>query len=147
MFSARHITLGLAALCTAACAESTTAPAGDLTARFAHESNNKGTLSGMQDGRSLSGSAIINYVAGTEGWRSTVNVVGVLSPDTYTFFATGGPGVLQAVCSFTVTSSGGRQGCSADTDLAGFAAVEVRDSAGNTVVSGTFERRGGNREK
>lgn len=140
-----------AALLTAACADApTAAPTAEFQhggPNFAHESNNQATLSGTQDGNAITGNAIINYVAGREGWQSTVNLQGDLAAGTYTFFATGGPGVLQAICSFTVDGSGGRQGCSANTDLIGFTGAEVREADGTVVASGTFARRGGNREK
>lgn len=113
------------------------------TTADAHESNNKATLSGM-----VTGTAIVNYLAGTEGWRSSVNVRGDLANGTYGYYVAGGPsgdaGVL--VCTFTV-DGGGRQGCSADTDLPGFTRAEIRDSDGNVIASGTFARRGGNREQ
>ncbi len=148
----RHVAsigFGLAALASAACSEIPSSPERSFDApelRLAHESNNRAQLTGMQDGNTITGTAIINYVAGTEGWQSSVNLQGELAPGTYTFFAIG-PGGVQPVCSFTVVTSDDRQGCSADTDLGGFGRAEVRDSAGNVVASGMFERRGGKREK
>lgn len=140
-----------AAFLATACADAPTAAlqSGGLQPRgpnFAHESNNQARLSGMQNGNAITGNAIINYVAGRDGWQSTVTLQGDLAPGTYTFFATGGPGVLQEVCSFTVDEKGGRQGCSADTDLIGFASAEVQYQDGTVVASGIFERRGGKRE-
>ncbi len=151
MTSTRMIAVALAVLATAACADSATAPASsasDLEVRLAHNSNNQASLSGSQNGNAISGNAIINYVAGREGWQSTVNLQGTLAADTYTFYAVAPNGVtLRFVCSFTLDGQGGRQGCSADTDLLGFATAQVRDSEGNIVASGMFDRRGGNREK
>ena len=119
----------------------------------AHESNNRAELSGMQDGASLTGSAIVNYVKGAaEGdlWRSNVNVKGNLAAGTYDFYVLlvnmDGVSNETLVCSFDVTESGGRQGCNADTDLPGFNTAEVREADGDIVASGTFARRGGNRE-
>jgi hypothetical protein len=107
----------------------------------------------MQDGRVITGSAIINYAKGApEGrqWRSTVNLKGELSPGTYTVFvnltsATGMVSNMTVLCTFVVRENGGRQGCSADTDLSGFNTILVRDGSGNVVARGTFTRRGGNR--
>lgn len=140
--------IGLAAA-TAACADPITSAVADASARFAHESNNQSVLSGTQDGNAISGNAIINYVKGVEGWQSTVSLSGNLAPDTYTFYAVAPMGgALRTICSFTVTDqNGGRKGCSANTDVAGFATAQIQDSNGNIVASGTFERRGGNREK
>lgn len=131
------------------CADTPSAPTSTLqpgAPTFAHESNNKAGLSGTQNGNLITGNAIINYVAGTEGWQSSVNLQGDLASGTYTFFAIG-PGGVQPVCSFSVDGSGGRQGCSADTDLLGFMRAEVRYEDGTVVASGTFERRGGNRDR
>ncbi len=146
----RILVLAIGALATAACSETSTSLSTELdqTARFAHESNNQATLSGMQGNNAITGNAIINYIAGTEGWRSSVNLSGALTNGTYTLFAVAPDGVtVMEVCSFTVSGPGGRQGCSADTDLAGFATAQVRDSEGSIVASGTFARRGGNRGK
>ncbi len=150
----RYSALFTAILVAAACAESPTAPANSgldvPELRLAHESNNQASLTGSQNGNMITGNAIINYVAGREGWRSTVSLQGDLAEGTYTFFAVlvseGNEPVLQAICSFTIDENGGRQGCSADTDLAGFNRAEVQDEDGNVVASGVFERRGGTRE-
>lgn len=124
-------------------AESATFVAGGPS--FAHESNNSAALSGTQGGETIEGQAIINYAKGApKEWRSTVNLRGDLDAGTYTFFVNG-PGGKTAVCSFTVGESGGRQGCSADTDLEGFGTATVEDSGGNVVASGSFSRRGGMR--
>lgn len=129
---------------TTACTDAPTAAVNGPS--LAHESNNRATLSGMQDGRAILGTAIINYVSGTEGWRSTVNLSGDLAAGTYTFFAISPNGMIaMPVCSFTISETGGRQGCTADTDLGGFLRAEVRESDGTVVASGTFQRRGGNR--
>ncbi len=142
----RFAALVLATLATAACAESTPTELPHGGPSFAHESNNRAELSGMQNGNTIRGQAIINYVAGTDGWRSTVNLRGKLAAGTYTFFAISPDGLTaMPVCSFTLNGRGGRQGCSADTDLGGFATAEVRDAAGNVVASGLFDRRGGAR--
>lgn len=141
-----------AVILVAACADAPTAtfqsdalqPGGPS---FAHESNNQAGLSGTQNGNAITGNAIINYVAGRDGWQSTVTLQGDLAPGTYTLFAIGGPGGVQPVCSFTVDGSGGRQGCSADTDLGGFRFAEVRYQDGTVVARGTFERRGGQRDR
>lgn len=150
----RYITapaLLAAAFLAAACADAPTAAlqSGGLQPggpNFAHTANNQANLSGMQNGNGITGNAITNYVAGRDGWQSTVNLQGDLAAGTYTFFAIG-PGGVQPVCSFTVGGRGGRQGCSADTDLGGFARAEVQYQDGTVVASGIFERRGGNREK
>ncbi|MBA3404617.1 MAG: hypothetical protein H0U13_08045 [Gemmatimonadaceae bacterium] len=150
MRSFRFLAFAFAALAVAACAEAPTGPANSALnapeVRLAHESNNQASLTGSQNGNTITGNAIINYVAGTEGWQSSVSLQGDLAEGTYTFFALGGPGGVQAVCSFTIDENGGRQGCSADTDLGGFVRAEVRDEDGIVVASGIFERRGGTRE-
>lgn len=112
------------------------------TTADAHESNNRANLTGM-----ATGTAIVNYVAGREAWRSTVNLEGDLADGTYGYYVAGGPSgdAGQLVCTFTVDGNG-RMGCSADTDLPGFARAEIRDSEDNVVASGMFVRRGGNRE-
>lgn len=138
--SALLATAALSAACTDAPMAAVDGPS------LAHESNNRATLSGTQDGRTITGSAIINYVSGREGWQSTVNLQGDLAAGTYTFFAISPNGMTEfAVCSFTVAANGGRQGCSADTDVGGFLTAEVRESDGTVVARGTFQRRGGNR--
>ncbi|MEO5589407.1 MAG: hypothetical protein ABIS03_07455 [Gemmatimonadaceae bacterium] len=151
MTATRLIAVALAAFASAACSEATTSPAvssDGLEVLAAHESNNRATLSGMQAGNQITGTAIINYVAGQDGWRSTVNLDGILAPGTYTFYAVAPNGTtLRFVCSFTIAVEGDRQGCSADTDLLGFATAQVRDAGGNIVAGGTFERRGGTRSK
>lgn len=112
---------------------------------FGHESNNFAALSGTQGGVAIEGQAVINYAKGApEEWRSTVNLTGDLAAGTYTFYVNG-PGGKTAVCSFTVGATGGRQGCSADTDLRGFGRATVEDASFNVVASGTFDRRGGTR--
>ncbi len=137
----------VSALFAVGCAD---APTGSLqpdAPSFAHESNNRATLTGMQGGSAITGIAIINYVAGREAWRSTVGLRGNLAAGTYTLFAISPNGATSfAVCSFTVDGMGSRQGCSADTDVGGFLRAEVRDASGNVVASGRFMRRGGNRE-
>ncbi len=150
-------TLLVAAGLLAGCAggDLPTAASADLAVpSFAHESNNRGELSGTQNGNTISGQAIINYAKGApKEWRSTVNVKGNLAAGTYTFAANlvipsqGGvqPGQFQEICTFTVSGNGGRQGCSADTDLEGFSRVFILDSDGNIVAEGAAERRGGQR--
>ena len=106
----------------------------------AHESNNKAELSG--DG--ISGHAIVNYVAGTEGWSSTARVDG-LAPGDYTFAVNLNGTNQTTVCSFTADGNGS-DGCSdQDADLPGFNTAVIVDSDGMVVASGTFARRGGNR--
>ncbi|CAN5647103.1 hypothetical protein BH23GEM5_BH23GEM5_13550 [soil metagenome] len=143
----------MATLLGAACSQDLPTAAPDQPL-FAHESNNSADLSGMQGSTTITGKAIINYAKGApKEWRSSVNVQGNLQPGTYTFAVNlviptqGGvqPGQFQRICTFTVSGKGGRQGCSADTDLGGFSMVFILDSADNIVASGTFDRRGGMR--
>jgi hypothetical protein len=125
-----------------------TLTADDAIPNLAHESNNRAELTGMQDGTQISGHAIINAIVNrgqVTGWRSTISVQGDLAAGTYTVFVNLNGSNQTAVCSFTVSDMGGRQGCSADTNLPGFNTVEVRDASGNIVASGIFDRRGGNR--
>lgn len=114
-------------------------------AQAAHESNNFTTLTSSIAG--VSGQATVNYVKGTEGWSSTTRILGL--PDgLYTFAVRlGGAGTLQPVCSFEVEGEGSG-GCSdQDAALTGFSQAVIVDFEGNVVASGTFERRGGHREK
>lgn len=139
VFLALSLIVGLAGCDAASTSDGQSSSAAPVA--YAHESNNQATLSGA-----VTGNAIVNYVAGREGWRSSVNVRGNLANGTYGFFVAGGPSgnAGQLVCTFT--AGRGRLGCSADTDLPGFTRAEIRDSDGNVVASGLFARRGGNRE-
>ena len=112
----------------------------DAPTAYAHESNNRATLSG--DG--ITGTASVNYVAGTEGWRSTARVRGLDAGD-YTFAVNLNGTNQTAICSFT-SDGKGSEGCSADTDVPGFNTAVILDSDGTVVASGTFARRGGTRE-
>lgn len=106
----------------------------------AHESNNRAELSG--DG--VGGHAIVNYVAGTEGWSSTARVMG-LEPGQYTFAVSLNGTNLTTVCTFTADGSGS-DGCSdQDAELPGFNTAVILDADGDVVASGVFARRGGNR--
>ncbi|MBA3297917.1 MAG: hypothetical protein H0U19_13390 [Acidobacteria bacterium] len=110
-----------------------------------HESNNFATLSSSIP--RVSGQAVVNYVKGTEGWVSQVRVLGL--PDgIYLFAVRLNAGVLQPICNFEVEGAGSG-GCSdQDAVLSGFNQAVIIDLDGNVVVaSGTFERRGTNREK
>ena len=107
----------------------------------AHESNNRAELSG-----DASGHAIVNYVAGTEGWSSTVTVKGLEAGD-YTFAVNLNGTNQTIVCIFT-SDGKGNDGCSdQEADLPGFNTAVVLNSSGDIVATGIFERRGGNREK
>ena len=144
-------TLLLASGVLAGCGQDVPTASEDLAApAFAHESNNRADLSGTQDGTAIAGMAIVNYAKGApREWRSTVNLKGELDPGTYTFYVSLNGTNQTAVCTFTVDENGGRQGCSADTDLPGFNMATVREgnmvAAGDVVASGTFDRRGGQR--
>lgn len=110
----------------------------------AHESNNFAQLSGIPG---VSGHAIVNYVKGTEGWSSTVRVLGL--PDgLYTFAVRlGDTGALQPVCSFEVEGQGS-SGCSDQrAALMGFSQAVIVDFNNTVVVASVFERRGGNRAR
>lgn len=108
-----------------------------------HESNNLANLSGEGG---VSGTAIVNYVAGTEGWTSNVHVTG-LEDGIYTFAVRLNAGPLQPICNFVVDGNGS-SGCSdQDAVLLGFNQAVIVDQEGNVVASGTFKRRGGNRDK
>jgi hypothetical protein len=135
----------MATLLGAACSQDLPTAAPDQPL-FAHESNNSADLSGMQGGTMITGKAIINYAKGApKEWRSTVNVRN-LQPGIYTFAVNRAMGTgFQTICTFTVSIKGGRQGCSADTDLDGFTEAFILDSAGNIVARGIFDRRGVNR--
>ena len=121
---------------------------GASSAFAAHESNNRANLLGAGG---VSGTAIVNYVKGTEGWSSNVSVFGLASGDYVFAVRRTAAGAFQTICAFTADGVG-RDGCSdQDAVLAGFTeAVIVQDvngngiaDAGETVVaSGIFERRG-----
>lgn len=133
-------------LLTAACNTDMTSNSAADSPAFAHESNNAAELSSATN-PSLGGTAIVNYVAGQPGWRSTVNVTGDLANGPYDVILTRPNFPDQVLCSFAVDGNGGLQGCSTDKNVNGFAGVEVRDANGTVIVNGTFARRGGNRDK
>lgn len=131
--------------CTALCAafalsgcDATSSSDGSVA--YAHESNNRATLSG--DG--VTGTASVNYVAGTEGWQSTARVQG-LAAGGYTYAVNLNGTNQTAICTFT-SNGRGSAGCSADTDVPGFNTAVILDADGDVVASGTFARRGGTRE-
>lgn len=111
-----------------------------------HESNNRAELAGTQGGEAITGSSIVNFTGnGMNAWRSNVNVKGDLDAGTYSFYVISPDGTNRMlVCTFSVP---GRQGCSSDTNVGGFATAEVEDGSGAVVASGSYARRGGNRFK
>lgn len=112
-----------------------------MTTYAGHESNNRAELTGVAG---VTGHAIVNYVKGTEGWASTVSVMGL--PDgIYTFVVRLNTGAPQAICSFEVSGEG-RGGCSDnDAALMGFNQALIVDGNDVVVAGGVFVRRGGNR--
>lgn len=144
----------LAALAfTAACSDNLPTATGNSIAPVdetasVHESNNRAELSGTQGSAAVSGSSIVNFTGNAgNAWRSNVNLKGDLAPGTYSFFVISPDGTNRMfVCSFTLDPNG-RQGCSADTNLGGFATAEVEDGTGTVIASGSYARRGGNRFK
>lgn len=147
-------TLFTAALCAAfaltgcdAYADGSADATSETPVAYAHEANNRATLSG-----SVTGTAIVNYIAGrsdsqSDSFQSTVNVKGDLPDGTYGFYVAGGPSGAAGVLVCTFEAGQGRLGCSADKDLPGFARAEIRDAGGVVIASGVFARRGGNRDK
>ncbi len=112
----------------------------------AHESNNYALLSSEEPAADGQGRAIINYVAGTESWNGNVRVTG-LPEGTYLYAVSLNDGAPQEVCMFTVNSQGNGSCSSGKFDLTGFNMALIFDMDDNLVLSGSFERRGGNREK
>lgn len=110
----------------------------------AHESNNYALLSAADS--SAGGQALINYVAGKESWTGNVRVSG-LPEGTYFYAVSLNAGAPQEVCMFTVNLQGNGSCSNAKFDLTGFNQALILDEAGNIVLSGFFERRGGNRVK
>ena len=111
----------------------------------AHESNNYALLR-EAPAADVQGQAIINYVAGTESWNGNVRVTG-LPEGTYLYAVILNNGNPQEVCMFTVNRQGNGSCSSAKFDLTGFNMALIFDMDDNLVLSGSFERRGGNREK
>ncbi len=114
------------------------------TASAAHESNNSASLSAEDS--SAGGKAIVNYIAGQESWAANARVEG-LEEGTYTFAVRLNDGAPQPVCTFVVDARGNGSCSNNHFDLAGFNIAVILDDSGDVVLSGTFARRGGNREK
>ncbi len=110
----------------------------------AHESNNYALLSSADS--SAEGQALINYVAGKETWNGNVHVTG-LPEGTYFYAVRLNAGSPQEVCMFTVNSLGNGSCSNGKFDLTGFNQALILDASGKIVLTGLFERRGGNREK
>lgn len=63
-----------------------------------------------------------------------MNLAGDLNPGTHTLIITSPNGLNEfEVCSFTLDPNG-RQGCSSNTNVGGFATARVEDSMGNIVA-------------
>lgn len=115
---------------------------GLVTAYAAHESNNLAVLTG--ENPDAGGVAIINYVKGQDTWNGNVAVTG-LAAGTYTYAVRLNDGAPQMVCTFDIDSSGEGGCANSHFDLTGFNRAVIMNAGGEVVLSGTFERRGGNR--
>ena len=109
------------------------------SAYAAHESNNRVEW----ESGDISGHAIVNFVAGNGGWRSTAELEGLPAGD-YSFAVNLNGSNQTIVCTFTADGVNDA-GCAADTDVPGFNTGVILDANGDIVVSGIFVRRGGNR--
>lgn len=112
-----------------------------LGVQAAHESNNKAMLG-------ESGIVIVNYVKGKDTWNAAA-LVHDLPAGTYQlavrFNAGGVVGEPQEVCLLTSDGTGPVACNESQFDLGGFHEALVLDMDGNIVLSGLFDRRGGNR--
>ena len=119
-----------------------------LTASAAHESNNSASLSG--DDLFASGNVIVNYIAGKESWAASGSVKN-LPEGMYMLvvrFNSGGTiGPFQTVCLLETNGRGDATCGNRMFDLGGFHEALVVDMDGNILLSGFFDRRGGNRVK
>lgn len=117
-----------------------------MPAPAAHMSNNKADLT--SDVSPANGKAIVNYVKGTATWNATVSIQDL--PEGIYFLVVranteAGTGPFQAVCTLETDGKGGASCSVQDFDLGGFHEALVVDLDGNIILSGLFERRGGNR--
>lgn len=123
-------------------------------ASAAHNGNNKASLTGVGAELDATGTAIVNYRAGTDTYNGTV-VVRNLEPNTeYTFEIRAGAGNEQEICD-GVSNNQGLFRCSSvgftlttDPNTFGSAAVRLAsmDEEGADVATGTFARRGNCRD-
>ncbi|BCX49034.1 hypothetical protein HAHE_29420 [Haloferula helveola] len=118
-----------------------------LAAQGAHEANNKAAMDG--EGTIATGKAIVNYVKGKDTWNASVLVKDL--PEGVYFFVVrantpGGIGEYQPVCMLESDGKGNASGSASQFDLGGFHEGLIVDMDGNVLISGFFERRGGNRE-
>ena len=140
MSSTRHVRLLIAggALCFAAFGSL----AGSASA--AHNSNNRAELSGIGD-PDASGQAIVNYSPGHGDFNGTVVVSNLTPGATYEFYLSRvRNGVLSEtlVCTGVADSQGTFTCAAQHFTSGGFTTAVVKNVAGATVASGTFERRG-----
>lgn len=117
---------------------------GLATAHAAHESNSFAALAG--ENPDAGGVAIINYVKGQDTRNGNVAVMG-LTPGTYVYAVRLNDGTPQMICAFTTDSAGDGSCSDSHFDLTGFNQAVILNAGGEVVLSGAFERRGGNRVK
>ena len=114
-----------------------------LPVSAAHLGNSKATIVGTGD-PDATGMSVVNYRKGTESFNASASVSNLEPNATYTFLVRNAAGVERAICS-AESNSNGKFDCNAQDVLPdGFGLTQaiVRDSAGNEVATGVYERRG-----
>lgn len=110
----------------------------------AHNGNNKAELVGTGD-PDATGQAVVNYREGTGTFNGTVTVRNLEPGETYTFMVRGATGET-FICEDEANSVGTFTCSAQNLTLPGFGSAAVRDSSGNEVATGVFERRGNCRD-